>query len=141
MGGRDFKRMGDTVCLDVRDEIRFGIIWQENRESVFGLCVCVCGGGCVCVQGCLFITCCVMTSATHHLPFLERVIDQPVFQYVSKIIPSRGTSRKVPSWPSSTALTFFCPKYGQKWNWVTYFFDVWACVCFDPGATSYEVFL
>ena len=52
MGGRDFKRMGDTVCLDVRDEIRFGIIWQENRESVFGLCVCVC----VCVAGGVFVS-------------------------------------------------------------------------------------
>lgn len=47
---------------------------------------------CVRVQGCLFITCCVMTSATHHLPFLKRVIDQPVFQHVNKIIPTLSTS-------------------------------------------------
>lgn len=39
MGGKDSKRMGEIVCLDVRDEIRFGVVWQENRESVCGVSV------------------------------------------------------------------------------------------------------
>lgn len=110
MGGKDFKRMGETVCLDVRDEIRLLSFGKEDRGSVCGVCVCVWS---VCVQGCLFITCCVMTSATHHLPFLERVIDQPVFQHVNKIIPTRSTSCKIPSWLSSTAVTSSAPNRGR----------------------------
>lgn len=53
-----------------------------------------------------------MTSATHHLPFLERVIDQPVFQHVNKILPSRSTSCKIPSWPSLMAVTSSAPNRG-----------------------------
>lgn len=43
MGGKDFKRKGETLCLDVRGEIRFAINWRENRDSVCSVCVwCVC---------------------------------------------------------------------------------------------------
>lgn len=80
-----------------------------------------------------------MTSATHHLPFLERVIDQPVFQHLNKIIPTHSTSCKIPSWLSSMVMTSSASNRG---NWVN-FFCVCACVCFDLGAdaTSYRVFM
>lgn len=86
----------------------------------------------------MFITCCVMTSATHHLPFLERVIDQPVFQHVNKIIPTRSTSCKIPSWLSSAAMTSSAPNRGRGAIGL-----IFSCVCaFDlgAGATSYGVF-
>lgn len=97
---------------------------------------------CVCVQGFLFITCCAMTSATHHLPFLERVIDPPVSQHVNKIIPTCGTSCKILSWLSSMAMTSSAPNTGGATELI-FFSHLCECVCFDlcAGATSYGVFM
>lgn len=94
--------------------------------------------------GCLFITCCVMTSVTHHLPFLGRVIDQPVFQHVNKMIPTCSTSCKILSRLSSMAMTSSAPNTGRGATGVFFFFFFFclcACVCFDAGATSYGVFM
>lgn len=99
-----------------KEEIRFAVIWQENRQSVCAV------WGVFVSGGCLFITCCVMTSVTHHLPFLGRVIDQPVFQHVNKMIPTCSTSCKILSRLSSMAMTSSAPNTGRGATGVFFFF-------------------
>lgn len=58
-----------------KEEIRFAVIWQENRQRVsVSVCVCIVR----CASRGFFVYHLLMTSATRHLLFLERVVDQPV---------------------------------------------------------------
>lgn len=95
---------------------------------------------CVYIQWCLFITCCVLTSATQHLPLLERVIDQTVFQHVNKIIPSHSISCKIPPRLSSMRMTSSAPNRGRgALGLISFRFLCMRVFDLIVGATSFRV--